>query len=440
MPFWLMPEAKGAPVGNFPTWRQMTGALTANTARKPRMMGRQTYAYSIAFLMTGDEAYLDLARAGNRFLLDHAWDGARGGWFADLDVNGSSTSNGAKLAQDFSYTAMGPGAYFYVTRDPEAEAAVLATRDLLFDPAKYWDAAGGRIKDGLDGALATEQWMGETGSWQLVAQLDPITAMLLLVQPQLTDPARRTQVLGDLRTLGLLIEKKFWKDGFFFGATADVGYFGTNHSDFGHMLKSYWALLQIDKRLDDRPLQAFVAKYAPSLLTMAHDASNGRWAEKPTSATAVQYGNAWWSYAEADQLAGTLALADPAWLPILGETAGHFRADFVDKTRPARELYSGIRRDGSGYGWSDSDTSKCNEWKSGFHSTEHALVMNLISHWATGTPAQLYFAFPAAQAAALGAEARPYTFQGHVSKVEDLGALAGDATRHKVRVSFDQLW
>src|SRR5512135_1274198 len=84
LPFWTMTEAQGSPVGNFPTWRGMDGSLQNPTNRKPRMMGRQVFAYCAAFLMTGDETYLDLARAGDRWLLDHARDVARGGWFADL--------------------------------------------------------------------------------------------------------------------------------------------------------------------------------------------------------------------------------------------------------------------------------------------------------------------------------------------------------------------
>ena len=442
LPFWTMDAAKGTPVGNFPTFRGMDGKPAANTARKVRMLGRQTYAYAIGFLMTGDEALLDLARAGNRYLLAHGWDSARGGWYADLDQGGAPVGDPAKFAQDFSYAVMGPAAYFFVTRDPDAEAAVLATRDLLFDPAKYWDAPNARIKDGMDGALSAETYMnpGRAGSWQLVAQLDPITAFLLLVQPQLTSKARQDQAEGDLRTLATTIKTAFFKDGFFFGATGDLGRFLTNHSDFGHMLKSHWALTQIDKRLPDHPFQSFLVQSTAKTLALAHDAEHGRWAKLPISSTAVRLGSDWWSFAEADQLAGTLALHDPSWLPIVAETSRHFRSDYVDFTRPARELVSSVKWDGSwAGGWSDGDTAKCNEWKSGFHSTEHALVMSLLSHWASGTPAPLYFAFPSAQVDALAAGARPYTFLGHVAKVEDLGALAGDPARHKVRVSFDQL-
>jgi len=91
------------------------------------------------------------------------------------------------------------------------------------------------------------------------------------------------------------------------------------------------------------------------------------------------------------------------------------------------------------YPWPNSDTAKCNEWKNGFHAAEHALVMYLFSHYLAATPAPLYFALPAADVAALAALSRPYTFLGRVAQVEDLRPLASDATRHVVRVSFDQL-
>ncbi len=439
LPFWTSSEALGSPVGNFPTWRQMDGAVTANTARKPRMMGRQIYAYAMGFLLTGDETLLADARAGTDWLLAHAVDG-NGGWHADLNQDGTPLGAGTRWSQDLAYDAMGPAAYFFVSHDAAAEQAVLAARDALFDPARFWDATNGRIRDGLDASMATERWMGATGSWQLVAQLDPITAFELLVQPVLTDQARRSQALGDLRTLATLVRNRFWQGGIFWGSTGDIGAYGSSHTDFGHILKSYWALLLIDKRLDDRPFAGFLAANAPATLTMAFDQPNGRWAKYPTSATTVAYGSDWWAYAEADQLAATLALHDPAWLSTLDVTTTHFLADYVDRSRPARELVSSIRRDGSGYGWPTTDTAKCNEWKNGFHSTEHALVMFLLGHYLAASPAPLYFAFPAAEVDALAKAARPYTFQGRYVSHEDLGAIASDpAGRHKVRVLFDQL-
>ena len=440
LPFWTMDAAKGVPVGNFPTYRGMDGSVLAAATRKPRMMGRQVFAYSAGFALTGDEALLDLARAGNRWLLDHARDAARGGWHAELDLNGNSSGDADKLAQDMAYDTMGPAAWFWVSADPEAEAAVLATRDLLFDPARYWDAANGRIRDGMNASLTAEAFMGSPGSWELVAQLDPVTAFLLLTQPLFTEQSRRDQALSDLRTLATRLRTSFWRDGLFWGATGSIGSYGSNHSDFGHILKAYGAVLQIDKRLADHPFHTFLSTNAPATLTLAYDAPNGRWAKSPASPTVVRYGSDWWAYAEADQLAASLALHDPAWIAVLGETARHFREDYVDRTRPARELVPSVSRIGTWvYPWPDTDKAKCNEWKSGFHSTEHALFMYLFSSWLGGTPAALYFAFPASQVQALGAAARPYTLEGRVTQVEDLGPLVGDPARHKVRVQFADL-
>jgi hypothetical protein len=441
LPYWRLDAAKGVPVGNFPTYRGMDGSVQGSTMRKPRMLGRQVFAYSAGFLLTGDEALLDLARAGNRWLLDQARDTARGGWYADLDATGAPFGDGPKFAQDMAYAVMGPAAYFFVTRDPEAEAAVLATRDLLFDPARFWDAPNGRIRDGMDGNLAFEVSMnGNPGSWELVAQLDPVTAFELLVQPVLSDPVRRDQALADLKTLTTRIRTSFFSEGIFWGATGSVGTYGSGHTDYGHILKAYGALLQVDKRLADRPHQAFLASNVAAALRRAYDAPNGRWAKRPLSASVEEYGSDWWAYAEADQLAAALALHDPAWIAALGATGPHFVADYVDRTRPARELVPSVSQTGAWvWGWTDADTAKCNEWKNGFHSTEHALVMSLFSHWLAGTPATLYFAFPAGQVAALAATARPYTWEGRVVAWTDLGPLAADATRHKVQVTFDQL-
>jgi hypothetical protein len=438
LPYWAMAEAKGSPVGNFPTWRTMTGALAGNSARKPRMLGRQTFGYAVEYMLTGDPEKLALARAGTRWILDHAWDGAVGGWHADLDATGAATGTGAKLTQDAAYTVMGPAAYYFVTRDPEAEAKVLQTRDLLFDPATYFDAAGARIRDGMNASLTGEAWLTGSGA-DIVSQLDPITAFMLLVQPVLTAPADRDRLLSDLRTLGVALDRHF-QDGFFWGNVDSLGVYRSFHSDYGHMLKAHWALTQIDKRLADRPFRGFLDAWTDATLTRALDAPRGRWKNRPYSATGDDYGSAWWSYAEADQLAATLALHDPSWIAPVADTSTNWLADFVDHGRAIREVIPDIQFDGApGWSWPDGDTAKCNEWKSSFHTHEHALVMFLFGHYLAGTPAPLYFAFPAAEVDTRAAASKPYTFEGEVDGWEDLGELPDTGGLHGVRVTFTGL-
>ncbi|HZJ56086.1 MAG TPA: hypothetical protein VFD38_18225 [Myxococcaceae bacterium] len=438
-PYWAMPEAKGTPEGNFPTWRTMTGALTNRTGRKPRMLGRQTFGYAVEYLLTGDPEKLALARAGNRWILDHAWDTTVGGWFADLDEAGNASGSGAKLTQDGAYTVMGPAAYFFVTRDAEAETRVEETRQLFFDPSTYFDTAGQRIRDGMNASLTQEAFLNGNGN-DIVSQLDPITAFMLLVQPVRTQQADRDRMLADLRTLALALRDRHFSDGLFWGNVSSLGFYRSFHSDYGHMLKAHWALTQIDKRLVDRPFRDFLVTWTDGTLTRALDAASGRWKKQPTSPTTDDYGSDWWAFAEADQLAATLALHDPKWIPVAADTSTHWRNEFVDTKNAIREIIPGITAAGAPvFNWPSSDTAKCNEWKSSFHSHEHALVMFLFGHYLAGTPAPLYFAFPAAEIETRARASTPYTFQGKVDGWEDLGEIPGTDGLHRVRVTFTEL-
>lgn len=435
LPYWRAPEAQGTPVGNFPTYRGMDGSIQNPTDRYPRMLGRQTFTYAMAYLLTGDESLLVLAKAGADWLMQHARDTTNGGWHALLGQDGMPKT-GAKTAQDTSYVVQGLAAYYFVTRDPAVEQAILDTRDLLFDPTKYWDEANGRIKDALDPVLMTEVDVENDNGWEIVAQLDPLNAFMMLSQPVLSDPARRAQFLDDMERLMQLVVDDFWADGIFWGVHNKQGQYRTRHVDFGHTLKSYWMVLQVDKRLDDHPFQSFLADNVHTWIERAYD--DGRWAKRPTSATATEYGSDWWIYAEADQITATLNMLDYRYSDELEQTAANWIEDYVDGAR--HEVIPGIQRNGSPvFGWPANDTAKCNMWKNGFHSTEHAVVMYLTGRNLEGQPATLHFAVPAAQANSF--IARPYIFQGTEAGRTVGGTIAvGGETLTEVEVRFTELY
>lgn len=436
-PYWVMPQAVGSPQGNYPTYRTMRGEPTSRTERYTRMMGRQIYTYCMGYAMTGDETLLERARVGVEWLLAHGKDPA-GGYFTRLDVNGNGIGGEPKYAQDLSYVMLGYAAWWFVTRDPAAEQELLAARDLLFDPNKYWDATNKRIRDGMNSNLTAEVDQTDDNGWELVAQLDPVNAFLGLSQPILSSPTRRVQVLEDLRTLGQTMVTNFRdpQAGIFWGTTT-LHSWGQRHLDWGHTLKTYWMLLQIDKKLPDHPFQQVVLGTAPVLLDRAYDAPWGRWGKRPNS-PADDYGNDWWIYAELDQLTATLNMLDRAQQDRLATTAGHWRSDFYDPR--VGEVVPSIKRDGSwGYSWGDGDTAKCNEWKSGFHSTEHALVLYLAGRDLEGQAAELHFAVPAGDAASF--IATPYIFTGEETGRTNLGDVTlGTRSLKKVKVSFRHLY
>lgn len=437
LPYWTMEAARGEPEGNFPTFRGMNGTLQGSLERRPRMLGRQTYAYAMGYLMTGDVELLRLAHAGSRWLLDHART-AEGGWHGLLSGVGEPAGQEPLYAQDTAYALLGLGGWNFVGRDPEAEAALLDGRDLLFDADLYWDAEHRRIRDALSQDMQREVDQLDDGGWELVAQLDPINAFMLLTQPVLDDEGRRDQLLDDMRTLAETMIERFWADGIFWGIHNKQGQYGTRHVDFGHTLKTYWMILQIDKRLPGHPFQSFLAAHVHDWVLKAYDVTDDRWAKRPTSASDVEYGSDWWIYAEADQITATLNMLDHRYTALLDKTAGHWLTDYVDPT--FGEIIPGIRRDGQKvYNWPPTDTAKCNQWKNAYHSTEHALVLYLHGKHMEDQPVTLYFAVPEAEVESF--IAKPYIFDGRELSRSPMETFeVGGRTLRKVAVEFVELY
>lgn len=408
-PFWVSAAALGDPIGNFPTYRGMDGrVLGANERRRPRMLSRQVYTYAMGYLLTGDAALLAHAHAGVTWLRDHAIDRVKGGCHEQLEKDGRPVA-GVRTAQDLSYCVLGLAAWYFVTRDPEVEADLLAAKGWLFDQNRYWDPAKGRIRDALADDMRSVVDVENDGGSELVAQLDAINAFMLLVQPVLSSETERERWLVDLERLGQVLVRDFLSDGIFWGVDTNKGRFGTRHVDFGHTIKSYWMLLEIDKRVPDHPFREVIEGGVHATLTRAFDAANGRWGKRPTSATAAEYGSDWWSYAELDQVAATLDLLDVEYLDVRDKTQAAWLSDYVDERFPG-EVIPSVKRDGTpAWGWAVGDDAKCNQWKNGFHSTEHALVMAIVGDALAGEEVALHFAFAED---APNAFARPYLFHG----------------------------
>jgi mannose/cellobiose epimerase-like protein (N-acyl-D-glucosamine 2-epimerase family) len=262
LPFWTSDQALGSPAGNFPTDRSVSGLADDSTDRWPRMLGRQTFVYSLGYLMTGNPELLEYAAAGTDYLLENAR-AEDGTWYETISASGSPWPNTPRMAQSTAYALMGPASFFFVTRNPEAESAIIETRNLMFNPDYYWDPEDECIVDGLTMPAGSRVYL-TAGGHELVAMLDQINAYMLLVQPVLSEEADRGIFLDDLELLGSRIVDLHWEDGVFWGVSSQHGNFRSRHVDFGHTLKSYWMLYNINNRLPHRPFDQLISeKYGP---------------------------------------------------------------------------------------------------------------------------------------------------------------------------------
>jgi mannose/cellobiose epimerase-like protein (N-acyl-D-glucosamine 2-epimerase family) len=85
-------QAKDMVNGGFYTWLNRWGGNSNNLKGfvGASLLG---YAFSKAFMVTGDESYLEHARHALQFLFDHGWDSVYGGWYFFSDTRGVIPAN-----------------------------------------------------------------------------------------------------------------------------------------------------------------------------------------------------------------------------------------------------------------------------------------------------------------------------------------------------------
>jgi hypothetical protein len=413
LPWWTQSGALGNPVGRFPTFRchdgsaYAAGAPCAELKNAPewirselgrdyvRMQARQVFAYGMGFHLTGDPRLLKLAEAGVRDIRSRALDHETGSPVTYWQDGHGEPAAELRTAQDVAYAGAALAVGYYLTRD----AATLADLDRLHQHLMtYFDPAQGRMKWTLAGPEADKA--------ELVAQLDPLNAYMVLVTPWLP-PAMKARWQADMRRLTGAIRSQFCAgdkprcQGTL--NNGDSATPGARHNDFGHSGKAFWMSWLAAEQLGDAELATWARDKGRALLRDAYVRESGSWARRWTS-LGVQAGNDWWIYAELDQLAGTLAQRERGQAAYLRRTQAFWFKYFVEPGMP--EVWSGVSASGD----HDPNELRQHMWKNGYHSMEHALVSAITAQALAGKPIRLYFA-PSASGSPLGA----YFFGGRVS-------------------------
>ncbi|MBN2803069.1 MAG: AGE family epimerase/isomerase [Deltaproteobacteria bacterium] len=116
--FWITPRDDVN--GGFFTYVDITGEPTANTNKSVVTQSRSAYGFVRAFMLTGDETYLENARHALDFNIAHAWDTKNDGWFYELKEDGTITANGQnnqKWSFIQHYALLGLNAYTEATQN-----------------------------------------------------------------------------------------------------------------------------------------------------------------------------------------------------------------------------------------------------------------------------------------------------------------------------------
>ena len=442
LPFWNLPDAWGHPRGSFPTFRgndgravdwahppselaDAPGWIRAEFGRQyVRMISRQTYFYGVAYHLTGDPAMLALARDGVDFIRHHALDPATGSAASYFEEGVPQPAVLARTSQDLAYAELGMAMYYYLTRDPAVLKDIQRLKHHIF--TQYWNPQWRALR-----WVVAEAPEGDQRRQELVAQLDQINAYLLLLTPILPGPERKVWT-GDLHRLAQVMVKDYYNpEGQFFWGTLDDPArkrFGARHVDFGHTAKAFWMLERIGRLTKDAALVDLATAGGRHLLKQAYLPDSGTWGSRWRADGTPDPGKEWWIYAELDQLAETLALRDPAQAKPLPRTTAFWFDRLVDPV--GHEVWGGAGGPPDFEPW---EGPKIHQWKSGYHSAEHALVGYLTTQALHHQPAILYFAPEDVQA-----PMRPYVFEGQAGRRLAF-PLPGFPGHRKVAVAFTKL-
>lgn len=419
LPFWTSPEAVGDPEGRFPGWRCADGSLpvagtacggisvnrSGQTFRSVVAQSRQTYSYGIAFHLTGNTTYLDLAQAGSDRLFDE---------FLNTDTNlfnerifdsdgrvtpaNSQPYNGVRQA----YGLIGPTLLYYLTGDAE-----LGTRIV-----------------GVSKEIQKQFAVGETGGYRrsstsaevsprLVDHLDQLNAYQVMLAQQGPVAERADLVQSAARTARYIIDN--FSDpvtGILKQNSEDPA--GTlNGASLGLSAKAVWFIDQIGKLTDDPGLSRFAQTSAKRLLGVAQNEEADTWYTnydengEPTG-TAI-----WWEHAELSQYLGSLAIEDARYREAVDAANAFWFESFVD------EGFGGIFPEVD-FLTGDGLLSGPKHWEfqAGFHSFEHAFVSFLAEAGRSGSTVDLYFA----RDGGLADLVLPYGFEA--GEISELSALA----------------
>lgn len=426
MKFWKTEDAENFQGKLFPTYRGNDGKLFDKNDPPPeikaamndpatsglidldnnyiRAHSRQTYAYGIAFHMTGNTDYLKLCKKGADALAGAI--NGNYGMYTKCDHEGKWADPDYRMrtSQDLAYGLTGLGMYYFLTRDNSVLYDVLRLKDFIF--TAYFDESKGYLT-----------WFpknNDDNDVEIVAQLDQLYAYMLMLTPVLPEPYQSIWK-KDLKKIADVIIQYFYSEryGFFWGVDSSSKYLslGTDHTDFGHSVKTFWVILKIGELLDDIYYINFAKEHINKILEWAYIEENGSWARRFDENGETDNDKEWWILAELDQACEIMALNDPSYLSYLNNTQKYWFDYMVDKENG--EIWHMV----------DGKTNqpvlnypKIHNWKTSLHSFEHALFGYMTAAEFKNRGFDVFYALPEWQTPS-AETAKPYMFRANINGV-----------------------
>ncbi len=393
--FWM--SAYDETYGGFFTNVSKTGNVISSWGRNKDMISqsRNSYGYARAFMLTGNEDYLEMARKGLEFMYDHAWDNTSGGWYNNISETGSPsniTSNKTAFLQH--YALLGPAAYFEASGDTLDWNWFM--KGYNKNETELWDS------DPQDFGYfdnVSHNWVGKFGK-SFNATVDAITthALYLYLANEDSTYAHRLTKLTENILDHLVPSMQNQAIGFveLYDRQWNVDNSNTL-TIMGHVLKTAWCLGRIHQVLPDTAFVSAAEILMQDVLDKGYDHQFGGPYKDYNRVTGQMqmWGNpdtakAWWQMEQA--IVAGLEMYDitgkDEYLKVADESLDFFMNYFVD------HVYGEIYENRTRYGDETWGEHKGNGFKAGYHSIETGYYVYLYGNlFLQQKPVTLYYKF-----------------------------------------------
>jgi cellobiose epimerase len=365
--------------------------LNGDDIRYSSMISRHLFSYSAAYLMSGEEPYLEKAKAIKNYLLEYAWDRINGGWFDALLPSGDPMQY-IKATFVQVYVITGLTMYYTITHDPEILNYIDKTNDLL--EQKVWDPKLGGYFDVL-----SRDWIVNSPVKSCSAQLAPISGYLiyLYLSTHNTKYLHQAERIADIILIKMQdpasgwIMETFDKDWVYQQPAAIE-----SEINIGHNIEVAWSLLRLytlnhrqEYLKSAKILADQVHHYGFNPVTGMWIATVGR--EKPFIHSDYTY---WWiqAYGNMFDLYLNRIYPDQQYLNHFEKGAWFWDTYFLDKANG--DTHFSVFENGA-----IRESFKANRYKASYHSMEHCLLNFLyLENWGQNKPLTLFFKLVTANA------------------------------------------
>ncbi|MGN1318047.1 MAG: hypothetical protein ACI4VF_03460 [Lachnospirales bacterium] len=451
MKFWNNPDAKDLSGGLFNTFLSNKGEkLPEDESQFPeeikaalendevkdlittdtdyvRAHSRLTYAYGVAYHITGKTEYLEMCKKGT-MALQQAFDNNNGMYITKNKTTGQwDTDRNARTSQDLAYGITGMGMYYYLTHDESVLNSIINAKDYIFNT--YFDENKGYIT-----------WLPkdtEDNQTQIVAQLDQLYAYMLMLTPSLPEPYQ-SEWKTDMKKITDILINRFYsqKNNLFWGVVNNTEsmQLGTGHTDFGHSVKTLWVIMKVGQILDEPSYVDFAKPKIDAILKEAYIEEDGSWARRFNSDGSIDKDKEWWIFAELDQAAEIMAINDPSYYEYLNNTQKYWLDTMVDHENG--EIWHMVDANGNPV----ISYPKAHCWKTSLHSFEHALFSYMTAAQLKGENFDVYYAFSENENVTENG-VKPYMFSANtvsISKGDKIDNIQKGNCIYKV--TFNQLY